>query len=129
MAFWKDNGSTLIKERRKPMPPVQKAKITLGIITWVSLFLSYLIIDSMHPSTFMVPIIDSKYGKEGVYIPHPIYSKVAFALCIFALLLSIANTILMFKYNKRKSDKISPAILAALAVSFIATIYFAFNLL
>ncbi len=130
MAFWKDDtGTTLRKERRQPMPFIKKTKITLGILTWVCLFLTYLIIDSTYPSNFMVPLIDDMYGKTVTFIPHPFYSKIAFSTCILALLLSIANIVIMLKYNKRKSDRVSPAIVLSLVISIIACIYFAIYLI
>ncbi len=130
MDFWKDNtGTTLKKERRRPMPLVQKAKITLGILTWVFLFLTYLIIDSTNPSNFMVPLVDDMYGKTVTFVPHPVYSKVAFGTCILALILSISNIFIMLKYNKRKSDRVSPAIILSLIISVVFSVYFAIYLI
>lgn len=129
MGFWKEDiGLNLRAERRDQLSTINKVRISLTIISWISLFLTYMFYEVTRPSVFDITFLDVNYGKTTKLIPDVTFFRVALGLAIFAFLLSATNVYMMFKYNRRKSDKISYFTIFSLIISFIACILLILNL-
>ncbi len=123
MGFWKEDISFNLKqERRDQLSTINKVRISLTILSWISLFLTYMFYEVTKPSIFDITFLDVNYGKTTKLIPDMTFFRAALALAIFALLLSSVNVFMMFRYNRRKSDKISYFTIFSLIISLVATI-------
>ncbi len=123
MGFWKDEiKPTLKTERRDELSKINKVKITLTILSWVSLFLTYMFYQVTKPSVFDITFLDIHYGKSTKLIPDYTFFTTSLVFALLALLLSTLNVYMMFRYNRRKSDKISYFTIFSLIMSLIATV-------
>ncbi len=123
MGFWKEDISFKLKpERRDQLSTVNKVRISLTILSWISLFLTYMFYEVTKPSAFDITFLDVNYGKTTKLIPDLTFFRASLALAIFALLLSSVNVYMMFRYNRRKSDKVSYFTIFSLLMSLLATV-------
>ncbi len=129
MSFWKDEGlANKPKNRRKKMSSIGLLKISVTILNWVLIFLTYIVYNASKPTPFHLYLLDEKYGKMATEVPNNSVLYYAFGLAVLALLLAVANIYLSVKFGRRKEDKMGFFLILSLVISLAIVSAFLFTL-